>query len=86
MRQIRLLVLLFITAVCSIAPAVTVPVQSATQQGATDPKTVVVYIMRTGKKYHSAGCRYLSQSKIKTTLAEAKANGYTPCKVCHPPQ
>lgn len=42
----------------------------------------VVYITRTGHKYHKSWCRYLRQSKIKTTLREAKSRGYDPCKVC----
>ena len=49
------------------------------------PQSETVYITKTGKRYHRAGCRYLSHSSIKTTVTEAKANGYTPCKVCHPP-
>lgn len=40
-----------------------------------------VYITSTGTKYHSAGCHYL-KSKIKISLAAAKAKGYTACKVC----
>jgi len=36
--------------------------------------------------YHQGWCRYLSKSKIEITLKEAKAEGYTPCKVCNPPQ
>ena len=44
-----------------------------------------VYITRTGQKYHDDGCRYLSRSKIETTLAEAKNSGYTACSVCSPP-
>lgn len=52
----------------------------------TDPATITVYITRTGKKYHVSGCRYLRQSKIKTNLAQAKADGYKPCKVCDPPE
>src|SRR5687768_12925238 len=43
-----------------------------------------VYITRTGEKYHDDGCRYLSKSKIQTTLQDAKANGYTACSVCKP--
>lgn len=43
-----------------------------------------VYITRTGEKYHDDGCRYLSKSQIKTTLNEAKENGYTACSVCKP--
>ena len=45
----------------------------------------VVYITRTGERYHDAGCRYLSKSCIETTLQAAVNGGYTPCKVCHPP-
>ena len=44
-----------------------------------------VYITRTGAKYHDDGCRYLSRSKIKTTLSEARENAYTLCSVCKPP-
>ena len=47
---------------------------------------VTVYITKTGEKYHRNGCRYLSQSKIAISLAKAKAQGYTPCSVCDPPQ
>jgi hypothetical protein len=45
-----------------------------------------VYITRTGAKYHSGGCRYLSKSKISTSLDEAVQSGYTPCSVCSPPR
>ena len=51
---------------------------------AADPQTVV-YVTKTGEKYHRETCRYLSKSKIKTTLGEAKREGYTACKVCKPP-
>ena len=44
-----------------------------------------VYITNTGEKYHRAGCRYLSKSKIAISLSKAKAEGYTPCSVCKPP-
>ena len=55
-------------------------------QAAQDSKSATVYTTKTGKKYHRAGCQYLSKSQIKTTVKEAKANGYTACKVCHPPE
>jgi len=45
----------------------------------------VVYITKTGKKYHRLGCRYLRKSCIPISLTEAKRRGYTPCKVCKPP-
>ena len=46
----------------------------------------IVYITATGEKYHRAGCRYLSQSKIAVRLSDAKSQGYTPCSVCDPPR
>jgi competence protein ComEC len=59
-------------------------VRSAQERVNQDPKTTTVYVTRTGKKYHRAGCRYLSQSKIPMSLAEA-AKHYGPCSVCKPP-
>jgi len=49
------------------------------------PPEIIVYITKTGKKYHRLGCRYLRKSCIPISLAEAKRRGYTPCKVCKPP-
>jgi len=47
---------------------------------------VMVYITRTGSKYHLAGCPHLTKSKIPIFLKDAKARGYGPCKVCRPPE
>jgi len=44
-----------------------------------------VYITKTGAKYHTEGCRYLSKSKISIDLAEAITKGYGACSVCKPP-
>ena len=49
------------------------------------PPEVIVYITRTGKKYHRLDCRYLRKSCIPISLTKAKRRGYTPCKVCKPP-
>lgn len=46
---------------------------------------IIVYVTRTGEKYHRESCSYLRQSKIETTLSEAIEDGYTPCSRCHPP-
>jgi len=48
-------------------------------------ETVIVYITRTGTKYHRAGCHHLRQSSIPITLAEARKRGYSTCSVCKPP-
>ncbi|WP_236355023.1 DNA/RNA non-specific endonuclease [Konateibacter massiliensis] len=52
----------------------------------TDQTSIEVHITKTGKKYHSAGCQYLRQSDIVTTLDQAKAKGLGPCSKCKPPQ
>lgn len=45
-----------------------------------------VYIARTGRKYHRANCRTLSDSDDVTelTISEAESGGYEACKVCNP--
>jgi hypothetical protein len=45
---------------------------------------VTVYVTKTGAKYHSAGCSYLSKSSIPMKLSEASAR-YSPCSKCNPP-
>lgn len=49
-----------------------------------DPSGAVVYITRTGIRFHEETCRYLRKSKLPITIGEAEAKGYTPCKVCTP--
>jgi phosphatidylserine/phosphatidylglycerophosphate/cardiolipin synthase-like enzyme len=44
----------------------------------------VVYITKSGRKYHGAGCRYLSKSCIPISRKDAEARGYTPCSQCRP--
>jgi endonuclease G len=45
----------------------------------------IVYITKTGAKYHRGNCSYLRQSKIETTLGSAASRGYDPCSRCKPP-
>jgi len=51
---------------------------------AAAPDTVV-YVTKTGDKYHTEKCSSLRSSKIAITLEEAFSKGYEPCKVCKPP-
>ncbi len=44
-----------------------------------------VYVTKTGKKYHRAGCRSLRKGRIPMTLEEAAQKGYEPCGICRPP-
>lgn len=50
----------------------------------TAPQNETVYVTKTGKKYHRAGCRSLSKSAIPMKLKDV-ASAYTPCSVCKPP-
>jgi hypothetical protein len=45
----------------------------------------IVYITRTGVRYHRDGCRSLLRSRIPIPLQQAQARGYTPCRICKPP-
>lgn len=44
----------------------------------------LVYITKTGSKYHKAGCRHLSNSAYESNLDNVLNSGYEPCKVCNP--
>jgi competence protein ComEC len=65
--------------------AVSSDAQSVKQETINEPQSITVYITNTGEKYHLGSCRYLKKSKIAISLSDAKARGYTPCSVCHPP-
>jgi hypothetical protein len=47
-----------------------------------DTTEEIVYVTRTGTKYHKDGCQYLSHSKIEMELNDAIAQGYTKCSKC----
>lgn len=50
----------------------------------SDSSDEVVYISRTGSKYHRQSCRTLKGNGIQSTLSEALSMGLEPCKVCNP--
>ena len=72
-----LLVLFLFTAISAMAS----PVLDSLASGNT-----IVFITRTGSKYHRDGCGSLSRSQIEITLKEAVEQGYGPCKRCNPPR
>jgi hypothetical protein len=49
-----------------------------------EPKGGMVFITRTGIRYHRGSCRYLRKSRIPIEIGDAEGKGYTPCKVCKP--
>ncbi|NQT80165.1 MAG: thermonuclease family protein [Candidatus Aminicenantes bacterium] len=61
-------------------------VEAPELKAADKSEDTIVYITRTGKKYHREGCSSLKKSKIPITLKEANERGYTPCALCDPPK
>ncbi|MES2130975.1 MAG: hypothetical protein V4506_01430 [Bacteroidota bacterium] len=45
-------------------------------------KAQTVYITDSGKKYHAKNCSIVKTGKKGIDLAEAKKQGYEPCKAC----
>ena len=52
-----------------------------------DPPEPIVYITRTGRKYHTYNCEFLQESNVENKFAiyldEAEKN-YAPCRICSP--
>ena len=46
-------------------------------------RETIVYVTKTGSKYHRDGCQYLRQSKIPMPLSQA-TQMYDPCSRCRP--
>lgn len=52
---------------------------------ADNKSAIIVYVTKSGKKYHRKTCHHLRKSSRAITLAEALEKGYTPCRSCKPP-
>ena len=46
--------------------------------------TGIVYVTRTGRKYHRANCKHLRSVKFAIPIAEAMLD-FAPCRTCVPP-
>lgn len=67
-------------------PSVPAPetTEQTTDQAPVQPsQNTIVYVTRTGTKYHLPGCRYIKDRKTSAlTIEEAESQDYTPCSVC----
>lgn len=45
----------------------------------------LVWIPKSGSKYHATSTCSGMKNPVQVTLSEAKDGGYEPCKKCHPP-
>jgi hypothetical protein len=68
----------------SHSSATDLPAPTRTATGTEDTQGVVVYVTRTGKKYHWRSCSSLRKSKIPMSLSEARGQ-FGPCSRCQPP-
>ena len=69
-----------------ITPSADTTVPDRSMPTADDTTQQVVYVTKSGTKYHLGSCSHLSKSKIEKSLSEAKAQNYEPCKTCNPPK
>ena len=68
-----------------IPPASTGAIQANTGEKNKNTDEIIVFVTKTGTKYHRSDCSSLSKSKIPLNLTQALARGYTPCTRCKPP-
>ncbi len=61
------------------------PVSTVSPEDLSDyTDETIVYVTKSGEKYHEAGCSHLSDSSIPVTLEQALQEGKEPCSRCHP--
>lgn len=80
--MIKRLFLVFAFACSLLVPGVRAEINSHSVPIAAQKKDCIVYVTRTGHRYHQGWCRYLRQSKIPMSRSKALQAGFTPCRVC----
>jgi len=80
--MIRRLVLVLVVALSSAFSFAPIPLLAGSQQVSEQKKECVVYVTRTGHRYHQGWCRYLRRSKIEMSRKAAIEAGYSACHVC----
>jgi hypothetical protein len=66
----------------STKPSTSISIKPSPSPSVKPSISTVVYITKTGAKYHQSGCSYLKNSSIKISLEDAKKQGYMPCSRC----
>ncbi|MGI6739102.1 MAG: hypothetical protein ACOX54_06945 [Christensenellales bacterium] len=56
------------------------------QESSDTSSETMVWIPKSGKKYHSTSICSNMKNPSCITLSEAKSRGFTPCKKCSPPK
>jgi hypothetical protein len=86
MRRTRLALLAALSAVLFAGMLLHANAALAGAAKPAKPARDIVYITKSGKKFHRAICRTLRRSKKKIAISRQDAikKGYTPCKACNP--
>lgn len=71
-RRVLTILALFLFLSCSSDPEI----ENQSEQ--------IVYVTRTGEKYHREDCRHLRKSKAEIPLDRAIKEGYQACQTCVP--
>lgn len=67
------------------APAQNVPVSTAEPTPESDITSKIVYLTKSGNKYHESSCPHINgRTTFSMTLGEAEKSGYEACKSCMP--
>jgi hypothetical protein len=75
---------LFVERISVVVLLTLLPLVSVMAQAPQKQAEQVVYVTKTGSKYHRETCRSLARSKIQMPLEKAAAR-YGPCAICKPP-
>ena len=68
------------------APATTAAVADSAAPAAEATEATIVYLGKTGTRYHNPGCRYLKGAGKQTTIGDAMKKGYAACNACKAPR
>jgi hypothetical protein len=80
--MLRRVILTLSALICLAAPAASSVRAVAQRDSVAQSKNCVVYVTRTGRRYHRAGCSALRYSSIAVPRTKAIERGYTPCRRC----
>jgi len=70
----------------SATPAAPVKDTAAPAVAGEATESTVVYLAKSGSRYHLKGCKYLKGAGKEITVGEAMRKGLAPCNVCKAPR
>ena len=80
--MIKRILLSILLVLAALAPCGVPQASAAFEVVRAAKKDCVVYITRTGARYHRSNCGSLRKSRVALSRSEALASGYTACGNC----